>query len=291
MIKKYCFLLLSLLWLTSLCSLPFNALADDFTISRGDHYSTPRKFGLVWNDSIRFQALFDESAEYDLNDGDQKDTNKLFGSSDCSSVHTENSARFGWRWNDGKVQIMALVHRGGKIIIQPVGFAEVGVPDHYEIKLSDDHWSYLFTFRGNTVTLPRGCSSSEMRGYHLYPYFGGNKSAPHEIRIKIEEGTGFANFSVDQLYPNPVLHGFTYVDLKLGEPLTIGYRIYDLNGKMVQSIQPTRYSNTQFTSGIRLDFEQLTPGLYFLQPFAIIDGVEKKGFVRTPGHAVKMLVK
>jgi hypothetical protein len=263
---------LSWLFLFILSAVQSTALADDFTISKGNHYSTPRKFGLVWNDSIRFQALFDSSAEYELNDGDQKDTNKLFGASDCSSVHTENSARFGWRWNEGKVQIMALVHRAGKLIIQPIGFAEIGIPDHYEIKLSDDHWSYLFTFKGNTVTVPRGCSSSEMRGYQLYPYFGGNKSAPHEIRIKIEEGSGFANFSVDQLYPNPVINQFTYVDLKLGESLAIGFRIYDLNGKMIQTILPTFYSNTTPQSGIRLDFDQLMPGLYFLQPFATING-------------------
>ena len=267
------------------------AVAHDFTISKGDHYSTPRKAGIVWTDSIRFQALFDSSAEYELGDGDQKDTNKLFGASDCSSIHTENSARFGWRWNAGKLQIMALVHKDGKLNILPVGEAETGVPYDYEIKLSDDHWSYLFTFRGNTVSVPRGCSSSEMRGYNLFPYFGGNKSAPHDIRIKIEEGSNFANFSVDQIYPNPVQNQFAYFDLKVGESMSIGYRIYDLNGKTVQIIKPTFFSGSQTHQGIRVDFDFLMPGLYFVEPFASFNGDEKRGFVRTPGHAMKIIVQ
>jgi hypothetical protein len=280
-----------LLWILFFGALNLSAVADDFTISKGDHYSTPRKVGLVWNDSIRFKALFDSSAEYELGEGDQKDTNKLFGASDCSSIHTENSARFGWRWNAGNVQIMALVHKGVKLNILPVGEAEIGVPYDYEIKLSDDHWSYLFTFRGNTVSIPRGCSSSEMRGYNLYPYFGGNKAAPHDIRIKIEEGGNFANFSVDQIYPNPVQNQFAYVDLKLAESMSIGFRIYDLTGKMTQIIRPTFFSGAQTHQGIRIDFDFLMPGLYFLEPFASMDGEEKRGFVRTPGHAMKLIVK
>src|SRR5690606_41284654 len=37
----------------------------------------------------------------------QDDINKLYGFSDCTSLHHANSARFGWNWKDGALRIHA----------------------------------------------------------------------------------------------------------------------------------------------------------------------------------------
>jgi hypothetical protein len=39
---------------------------------------------------------------------------------------------------------------------------------------------------GKTLFLPRHCSGTYRR-YRLYPYFGGDEVAPHDITIKITE--------------------------------------------------------------------------------------------------------
>jgi hypothetical protein len=53
----------------------------------------------------------------------------------------------------------------------------------YEIAFTDS--SYLFKVN-KTVELPRSCKSAA-DGYKLYPYFGGNEPAPHEVTIVIED--------------------------------------------------------------------------------------------------------
>jgi hypothetical protein len=54
----------------------------------------------------------------------------------------------------------------------------------YEIQLQDN--KYMFLLNGNTVELPRHCSGKG-EGYQLYPYFGGDEVAPHDITIKIKQ--------------------------------------------------------------------------------------------------------
>lgn len=282
-----CTFLMSIV-LTAVCA-P-STWADDFVISSGNHYSSPRKVGLHRGSTLRFKALFDGSAEYDLGDEDQLDTNKLYGTSDCGDKHSENSARFGWRWNDGKLEIMAYTHVSGAFDFKLIGEAKIGRPYDYEIGLSEDKQSYVFNFNGSTVTMKRGCSDSGMTGYKLYPYFGGDKTAPHNIKIKIEEDADYANFSLDKIYPNPTGEQHVFLNLEVGENLSIGFKIYDLQGRLVQVVDPIDYTGGSRPEGVRIELNQLSSGMYLIQPFAMEDGKEKRGFVNAPGQAMKLIV-
>ena len=136
----------------------------------------------------------------------------------------------------------------------------------------------------------RGCRDSSMTGYKLYPYFGGNKTAPHDIKIKVEEDTDFANFSLDKVYPNPTKDQKIFLNLEVGSDLSIGFKVYDLTGRLVQVIEPVDYSAGARPEGIEIQLNQLSAGMYLIQPFALDGGKEKRGFVNAPGQAMKFIV-
>jgi hypothetical protein len=269
------------------------AFCTDFIIHKGDHYSTPRQVSTFRGPSLKFKARFDESAIYDLGDDkDQLDTSKLYGSSDCFSPHTENSARFGWRWHKTKneLQIIAFTHVNGEFFSEQIGVAKLHAVYDYEIKLSEDKSSYLFIFDGKTLTRPRGCQKKFMEGYKLYPYFGGNEKAPQDIKIKIEDNEDFAHFSLESVYPVPTVDQTIYADLNVMEDLNIGFQVYDVSGRLVQKFLPEFYPGDQEYKRIRLGLNQLRSGVYLIRPYALIDGEEKLGFVDSPGHAFKLLI-
>ena len=47
--------------------------------------------------------------------------------------------------------------------------------------------TYLFSVEEKSVTLPRLSTTAMAKGYRLYPYFGGDETAPHDVRIWIKE--------------------------------------------------------------------------------------------------------
>lgn len=54
---------------------------------------------------------------------------------------------------------------------------------NYSIKIEAN--KYIFAVDGTTIEMPR--FSTSPNGYKLYPYFGGDEVAPHEIKIRIKE--------------------------------------------------------------------------------------------------------
>ena len=56
-----------------------------------------------------------------------------------------------------------------------------------ELSISIQPKQYLFTCNGSKTTLQRHCNSSNILGYKLYPYFGGDETAPHDIDLFIKE--------------------------------------------------------------------------------------------------------
>lgn len=279
------YLLFSLLFLAS-----HSLWADNFIIGKGDHYSSPRKTSLFRGDKITFKAYFNETAIYDLGDEDQLDTNKLYGTSDCGNFHQENSARFGWRWNNNQLEIMAFTHVHGKFYYQFIGPADLNKAFSYEIALSSDKSAYIFTFNGKSVSMERGCRDSIIKGYKLYPYFGGNEVAPHEVMIKVEEKNDFANFSIENLYPNPTKDQTIYIDLTVMEDLLIGFNIYDLMGRLIQRVELKDYAGNQDYKALPIQLNNYAAGMYLIQPMAEVDGEMKLGFVSSPGNAMKFIV-
>lgn len=154
---------------------------EKMTISKGSH-SSRIKAELLEKNEMSFFIKFDSSAIYSSQtEVNQWDTNKLFGFSDCNSHHHQNSARFGWRWLEGKIDIMVYCYVNGERIIEKIGETDPHTENYYNITLTKD--SYNFTFDGETLNVPRKNICDKGAYYTLWPYFGGNEKAPHDINI------------------------------------------------------------------------------------------------------------
>jgi hypothetical protein len=162
-----------------------------FTIRKGRHYARPFRFALWWNRKVfTRKVVFASNCRYGLPGDDQADTNKLFGVGYLPGHHRE-SARFGWRYlpGSGKMEIVAYCYVAGKRIIESVACCEVG--QMYQLKLNIMQNEYLFTildsggnYIGQTIVAKR---HSKKLQYGLWPYFGGNRTAPHYMTILIDK--------------------------------------------------------------------------------------------------------
>jgi hypothetical protein len=114
----------------------------------------------------------------------QADINKLYGVSDCATAHQQNSARFGWVWNNNRLEIWAYSYTNGQRKYAFVEAVSLNAYHTFEIAFTDT--SYIFKVNDKTVALPRHCKGTA-EGYKLYPYFGGDEPAPHEVTILIED--------------------------------------------------------------------------------------------------------
>ncbi|MEJ8802263.1 hypothetical protein [Pontibacter sp. H249] len=154
-----------------------------YVIKKGKHYSN-NKAKKLKAEIIRIEATFDSSAVYTTSDPkNQADINKLYGMSDCKTKHHTNSARFGWRWYNNQLEILAYTYVNKKREFKLIRAVEIGQPVTYELKLEDNQ--YVFTVNGTKVVMPRSCNGTG-DGYLLYPYFGGDETAPHTIKIAIK---------------------------------------------------------------------------------------------------------
>jgi hypothetical protein len=155
-----------------------------YTIPAGEHYCTESGYQKMNVSSIKFRVLFDNSAVYETNAKEnQADINKLYGVSDCGTSHQTNSARFGWVWNNNRLEIWAYAYADGQRQYRFVDTVSLNEFHQCEIAFTDS--SYIFKVN-NTVELPRSCKS-KADGYKLYPYFGGDETAPHKVTIVIED--------------------------------------------------------------------------------------------------------
>jgi hypothetical protein len=161
--------------------------AHVYTIKPGKHYAQGLNASLFVNDQLNLEVFFDESAEYYLGNSNQYDINKLFGFSDCKSHHHKNSARFGWRWNDQSknLEILAYVYSHGKRSSQFIDIVPLNKRIQYSIKVVQNQ--YEFNLNNKKIIMPRGCSHKNALGYMLYPFFGGDEVAPHEIKIELNK--------------------------------------------------------------------------------------------------------
>lgn len=152
-----------------------------FTIPKGDHYSikTLKKYN---RDLLTFAFRFDNSAIYDLGDNDQYDTNKLIGYKYGLDPH-KNSVRFGWKWSieDDYIVIVAYSYVDGVRDIYDIGYC---FPNQiYSAEIEETTNSFIYRFQGQEYVISKTKNSGN-RNY-LFPYFGGDKKAPHDIFIEI----------------------------------------------------------------------------------------------------------
>ncbi len=152
-----------------------------YRIPAGGHYSNHDFLTYIRGDTLSFSFRFDETAVYDVG-SDQSDINKLFGFAEGSpsAIH-EWSARFGWRWYDGRLEILAYAYIDGERKSELLGVMEPGESGVGYIGSDDE--SYRFTFGSSTVVFPKNRSFSDRTKYLSYPYFGGTTAAPHDVFV------------------------------------------------------------------------------------------------------------
>jgi hypothetical protein len=158
----------------------------EYIIRKGNHYSEGNNYAIMHQPDIRFQVIFDSSAIYKTRRADnQYDINKLYGFSDCGTLHHRNSARFGWRWNGSSIELHAYWYSDSTRYSSFLDTISIEYTTELGIKILPGN--YLFQVRNKSYLFPRTCNSINIEGYRLYPYFGGDETAPHEIKIKIRE--------------------------------------------------------------------------------------------------------
>jgi len=164
-----------------------------YTIQKGAHYCDQNGIAAVSGTSMNFVAKFDSTAIYPavITDYDHAyDANKLWGFSEGFS-NQYNSARIGWRWLNGELQLLAYVYVKGTLLRDPVSYdppfiksVQIGSEVNCSIAVSGSN--YIFTVDGVVVKTARGTTASKYSGYQQYPYFGGTLTAPHLINIYIK---------------------------------------------------------------------------------------------------------
>lgn len=165
------------------------SLSDGFTkytIPQGNNYCDGSAYVPVETLELSFLVRFDSSAIYQTRLAEnQYDINKLYGFSDNGMDHHQFSARFGWRWSDGSLRLFAYVYNNGAWSAQEIGTINIGATVYCSIKVEGGE--YIFTMDKKEVHMPRLSMTAKAKGYQLYPYFGGDETAPHEVRVWIKE--------------------------------------------------------------------------------------------------------
>lgn len=154
-----------------------------YTILKGQHFSGHSTFKIFNKNKMAFKVKFDSSAIYQTLDVDnQYDVNKLYGFSEGNDHH-KNSARIGWAWNLNALRLYAYVYVNGERKIKEITNVAIGPEIVCEILILKSEYS--FTINKTTVAVVRFISGPAIAGYCLYPYFGGNETAPHDTFIDI----------------------------------------------------------------------------------------------------------
>ena len=179
---KYLFLLILLFF-----SIGCKKIDDDgyqiYTIKEGKHRST-FNYNTSRSQSFTWSIIFDSSAIYTTDDPDnQYDINKLIGWSDCSENHMDYSIRFGWRWLNDSLEIHWFRHQHENFEFDKIKSISLCKPHEYRLDFTDTE--YLLCVDGTCVDLERTCPNTYKK-YQLYPYFGGQETAPHDIKIRIK---------------------------------------------------------------------------------------------------------
>lgn len=155
-----------------------------FKIKEGDHYCDTRHPESLQSNRLSFKAKFDESARYLFKEtGFQDSKNKLMGFSDCNSYHHENSARFAWQWYNDRIEIFAYCYVEGVRVEKFLGATSFNETASYALEITTDH--YVFYFKGVREEIERKAPCERGVYMILWPYFGGQLPAPHDITIQI----------------------------------------------------------------------------------------------------------
>ena len=156
-----------------------------YTIKKGQHYAEGNAYKTIETSEMKFIAKFDSTAIYTSKSAsNQYDINKLYGFADNNTDHHKFSARFGWRWSNNALRLFAYIYNNGSVLSKELKTINIGEEVTCSIQITSS--SYLFTVNGLTERFPRMATTPKAKGYQLYPYFGGDEVAPHDVNIFIK---------------------------------------------------------------------------------------------------------
>jgi len=163
-----------------------------YTIDRGSHYSDGPIDKLFGNDnradSWEWEIIFESSciySELDLfNPSNYLDVNKLIGFSDCDRHHSQYSCRVGWRASGDSIEL--LIYKRDDNNIEFKSLKKIYPDQIVNVTLDFKDTTYISCIDGICDTLVRPCPDWSGRKYSLFPFFGGQETAPHKMKIRIK---------------------------------------------------------------------------------------------------------
>ena len=165
--------------------LPAESKYIEYVIPKGQHYAAGTNVRLLQKKLLAFKVRFDSSCIYKVKAENATDINKLYGFSDCGSSHQVNSARFGWVWNGSVIELYAYCYAESNRNSKFLGTVAIG--REVELGLAVEPGKYVFTLNGFKEYMQRSCNDDTSESYQLFPYFGGDEVAPHDVRIFIKD--------------------------------------------------------------------------------------------------------
>jgi hypothetical protein len=157
-----------------------------YIIRQGNQFCDQSAYAPIETSEMKFVVKFDSSAIYETTLAEnQNDINKLFGFADNNSDHHQFSARIGWRWSENALRLFAYVYNNGSRDSKEICSVKIGAEINCSIRVAENN--YLFQVNQASVNMPRLSTTENAKGYQLYPYFGGDETAPHEINIWIRQ--------------------------------------------------------------------------------------------------------
>jgi hypothetical protein len=165
-------------------------MSKTYTIPQAKHSSGIHFRPHLQQKFLQYDIKFDRTSIYQFHNEDQYDINKLFGLS--FGLHHTNSVRFGWRSlgnYSSKIEILAYCYVNGERVIEEhdnLYIAMIDLNKFYRFRINvgeNDYTLTIFDHLHNigSITIPH--RDLPFWGYHLYPYFGGNRKAPQDINI------------------------------------------------------------------------------------------------------------
>ncbi len=267
----------------------------DYFIRKGHQFADGTYNVNKWfmGTKLKFKAAFNSSNMYTIKHGQQRDSNKLFGISDCRNWAGESSARFGWRWYKNRLEITAISHYDGTWhVTESLGGAELNRVYDFTIELSEDKTQYLFTFNNEkTFAMKRDCSQNSMLGYFLYPFFGGSEVSPQDMTLSVwtEEKS---NFAMEMAGPNPLNSGSSLnVKMRVGTPMNIEFQMYNMIGQLVYKTPPVFFDASEERQAYELSIpNDLSSGMYLIRPLAHGENSLVPGYVvGSGGESYKLI--
>lgn len=155
----------------------------NFKIKKGNNRSKYLP-SLTCKSNISGFICFKGDFSYDIG-YKQIDSNKLIGLSDAIHHHI-SSIRLGWRWRIDLncIEIVTIQYKNTSRKIEHLTYVYENIELSFSISIKNNY--YEVEIGGITKIIPKSNKYNFIR-YKLYPYFGGDESAPKEFNIEIYE--------------------------------------------------------------------------------------------------------